>query len=76
MKTICRLSILVLLSLLFNSLVFAQLDPSSLSGRRYKRIVIREATVIDGSGKPAPGPFDTVIENDRIAQGFLPNMDR
>lgn len=58
---------LILCSLL-SSAVFAQSDVSSASGKRHKRIVIRNAMVVDGSGKPAAGPFDIVIENDTIAQ--------
>ncbi len=54
--------------LLFVSIGFGQADVSSVSGKRHKRIVIRGATVVDGSGKPAAGPFDIVIENDTIAQ--------
>jgi hypothetical protein len=46
----------------------AQSNPASLSGKRLKRIVIRGAMVVDGSGKPAAGPYDIVIENDLIAQ--------
>lgn len=34
----------------------------------YKRMVIRGATVIDGTGAPAVGPVDIVIEGDRIAR--------
>lgn len=41
---------------------------AAISGKRVKRIVIRNAMVVDGSGKPAAGPFDIVTENDRIAQ--------
>jgi len=33
----------------------------------YDRLVIRGATLIDGTGAPARGPVDIVIENDRIA---------
>ncbi len=36
------------------------------SGQRYPRLVIRNATVVDGNGTPAAGPKDIVIENDRI----------
>lgn len=39
-----------------------------MSGKRVKRIVIRDATVVDGSGKPAAGPFDIVVEGDTISQ--------
>jgi len=37
-----------------------------VSGRRYPRIVIRNATVVDGNGTPAAGPKDIVIEGNRI----------
>src|SRR5258708_23140992 len=47
---------------------FAQVNLTSFSGKRQKRIVIRNATAVDGSGKPAAGPFDIVIENGLIAQ--------
>jgi len=53
---------------------WAQNNPASVSGKRVKRIVIRGAMVVDGSGKPAAGPFDIVVENDMITQiaGFDP----
>jgi imidazolonepropionase-like amidohydrolase len=44
---------------------FAQTPPSS--GRRYPRLAIRNAIVVDGSGTPAAGPYDILIENNRIA---------
>src|ERR1700693_1998292 len=37
-----------------------------VSGRRYPRIVVRGALVVDGSGTPASGPKDIVIENNMI----------
>jgi hypothetical protein len=36
------------------------------SGVRYDRIVVRNATVIDGNGTPAIGPFDIVIQGNTI----------
>ena len=42
--------------------------PSSFSGKRVKRIVVRNAMVVDGSGKPAAGPLDIMIENDMITR--------
>src|SRR5215210_5506527 len=33
----------------------------------FKRLIIRGATVIDGTGGPARGPVDIVIEGNRIA---------
>lgn len=37
-----------------------------VSGRRYARIVIRGALVVDGSGTPMAGPKDIVIQNNMI----------
>jgi hypothetical protein len=48
----------------------------------FRRLVIRGATLIDGTGAPPVGPVDIVVENDRIARiagvGFpkLPIKDR
>ena len=36
-------------------------------GVRPQRLVIRNATVVDGNGTPARGPFDIVLEGNRIA---------
>ncbi|NIP79008.1 MAG: amidohydrolase, partial [Gemmatimonadetes bacterium] len=33
----------------------------------FERLIIRGATVIDGTGAPPRGPMDIVIEGDRIA---------
>ncbi len=74
MKAIRLVSALLLTSFLCGSTAFAQLNPASFSGKRVKRIVIRGAMVVDGSGKPAAGPFDIVVEGDTITQiaGFDP----
>jgi cytosine/adenosine deaminase-related metal-dependent hydrolase len=50
------------------SLTFAQTNPAAISGKRVNRIVVRNAMVVDGSGKPAAGPFDIVVEGDTIKQ--------
>ncbi|MGH7483177.1 MAG: amidohydrolase family protein [Longimicrobiales bacterium] len=34
----------------------------------FQRLILRGATVIDGTGAPARGPIDIVIEGDRIAE--------
>lgn len=52
----------------FASFAIAQQSPESVSGKRLKRVVVRGAMVVDGSGKPAAGPFDIVVENDVITQ--------
>ena len=38
------------------------------SGKRYQRLVIRNAIVVDGNSTPASGPKDIVIEGNRIAE--------
>src|SRR5258707_1009730 len=38
------------------------------SGRRYPRIVVRNAMLVDGAGTPASGPRDIVIENNLITE--------
>lgn len=50
------------------SQIFGQLSPAAMSGKRLKRIVIRNAIIVDGTGRPAAGPYDIVIENDLISQ--------
>ena len=65
-----RLALLIVTSILtLTTFSFGQKDarPDD-SGKRFKRIVIRNAIVVDGNGKPASGPFDIVVENDRISQ--------
>ncbi len=39
---------------------------SPQNGKRYARLAIRNATIIDGNGTPAAGPKDIIIENNRI----------
>jgi imidazolonepropionase-like amidohydrolase len=46
---------------------FAQAPRTNVTaGRRYPRLVVRGAIVVDGSGTPAAGPKDIVIENNTI----------
>ena len=68
-KSMKRLTLIsVALVILISEGAFAQApDPASVSGKRFQRIVIRNAIVIDGNGTPASGPKDIVIENDRIS---------
>lgn len=40
--------------------------PNGSEGRQYAKLVIRNATVVNGRGTPAEGPVDIVIERDRI----------
>jgi imidazolonepropionase-like amidohydrolase len=41
---------------------------SDEGGGPYERLVIRGATILDGTGAPPQGPVDIVIENDRIVE--------
>src|SRR5438309_2137343 len=41
--------------------------PAPTSGTRVRRLLIHNATVVDGNGTPASGPKDIVIENNMIA---------
>ncbi|MGI9056944.1 MAG: amidohydrolase family protein [Pyrinomonadaceae bacterium] len=61
------LGLLFVLSLITQT-IFAQNSNAEISGKRFKRIVVRNAIVVNGSGKPASGPFDIVIENDLISE--------
>ena len=46
----------------------AQTGAAAESQGPYPTLVIRDATIIDGTGAPAAGPYDIVIKNDRITQ--------
>jgi hypothetical protein len=51
----------------FSAILAAQTPRTNVvSGRRYPRIVVRGAFVVDGSGTPMAGPKDIVIENNTI----------
>ncbi|MGI6642683.1 MAG: amidohydrolase family protein [Bacillota bacterium] len=39
---------------------------ASSAGKKYRRLVIRDATVVSGRGTPAEGPKDIVIEGNKI----------
>src|SRR5690348_12423769 len=44
----------------------AQVAP--ISGTRPARLIVRNATIADGNGTPARGPFDIVVEGNTITQ--------
>jgi len=50
-------------------LVLAAAAPAQtpVSGRRVHRLIIHNATVVEGNGTPASGPKDIVVEDNRIA---------
>src|SRR6187402_1723257 len=62
-----KVSVWALAALILTSQLVAQ-APATVSGKRAKRVVVRNAMVVDGSGKPASGPYDIVVENDIITQ--------
>src|SRR5688500_7522391 len=43
------------------------LGPAPSPGVRYNRLLIRNAMVVDGSGNPARGPMDIVVEGSTIS---------
>jgi len=45
-----------------------QTKTTGANGKRYARMAIRNAIVIDGNGTPASGPKDILIEGNRITQ--------
>ena len=58
---------------LTGSTLHAQMEVTTLRGSDegggpYDRLVIRGATMMDGTGAPPQGPVDIVIEGDRIAE--------
>jgi len=46
----------------------ASSQQAPVNGIRVKRLVIRNAMVVSGTGTPASGPFDILVEGNRIAQ--------
>lgn len=46
----------------------AQVRQTVTNGKRYPRLVIRNAKVVDGNGTPASGPTDIVIEGGTIVE--------
>jgi len=54
---------------LLSSLIHAQTtNKSPASGKRYQRLIVRNAMIVDGNGTPASGPKDIVIEGNTISE--------
>ena len=64
-QAVCRRLTQAAVALSFSAAALSQTAP--VSGKRYPRLAIRNAIVVDGNGTPAAGPKDIVIENNRIA---------
>src|SRR5687767_7904565 len=60
-------SVVAVVALLTGAALSAQ-APSPSTGQRYNRLLIRNAMVIDGTGNPARGPMDILIEGSTIAR--------
>jgi cytosine/adenosine deaminase-related metal-dependent hydrolase len=62
-------ALLLIVSLLGSPGLAAQTTKETVvSGRRYPRLVIRGAMIVDGNGTPASGPKDIVIEGNTISE--------
>ncbi len=58
---------LLLAPLLFLLLAATGAAQTPTSGKRVHRLLIHNATVVDGNGTPASGPKDILVENNTIA---------
>lgn len=56
------------LAALILSASVARAQTTAVHGVRPARLIIRNATVVDGNGTPARGPFDVVMEGNTITQ--------
>ena len=62
-------ALLLVVSLLGSPGLAAQTTKETVvSGKRYPRLVIRSAMIVDGNGTPASGPKDIVIEGNTISE--------
>lgn len=66
-KIICFSSIILLL-FLFSQQTLPAETRGIESGKRYDRLVIRNAILIDGNGTPARGPMDVIIAGSKISE--------
>ena len=60
--------VLIIISVLSSAAQPQTLNAQITSGKRYNRVVIRNAIIIDGNGTPASGPKDIVIVGDTISE--------
>ncbi len=64
-----RLVSVALVCVMLASSVFAQqMKETVTNGQRNRRLIIRNAIVVDGNGTPASGPKDIVIEGGKIVE--------
>ncbi len=61
-----RLALGIFFATLAATTASAQGGPAPVHGKRPTRLVIRNATIVDGNGTPASGPADVVVESGRI----------
>src|SRR5437773_170893 len=65
-SSFCRISARAGVALLVAAVAWGAQLPSS--GHRSPRLIVRNATIIEGNGTPASGPKDIVVENGTITQ--------
>src|SRR5476649_346010 len=70
MHTLPRLSLLAGILAAGIPALAAHAQTTAVSGTRPARLIIRNATVVDGNGTPAKGPFDIVVDGGTITQLF------
>jgi cytosine/adenosine deaminase-related metal-dependent hydrolase len=58
----------LLLTLLLAPYLVGAQATTVVNGTRPARLIIRNATIVDGNGTPAKGPFDIVLEGNTITQ--------
>src|SRR5665213_1483719 len=68
MRTLHSVFVVSLLSTATVPLARIDAQTTAISGTRPARLIIRNATVVDGNGTPAKGPFDIVMEGGTITQ--------
>jgi len=66
-----EISLALIFVFFFFSVFYAQETKGVESGNCYDRLLIRKVTIIDGNGTPPEGPFDVVLEGNRI-KSILP----
>lgn len=58
---------MLLRAIILLAVLASTLAAQPVSGKRYNRMIIRNAMIVNGNGTPASGPADITIEGSRIA---------
>jgi cytosine/adenosine deaminase-related metal-dependent hydrolase len=65
---VCAAAVLLSLVAAMSAPARAQQATKPTPGKRYGRLVVRNAIVVDGNGTPASGPYDIVVEGGTIKE--------